>query len=333
MSVTIGNAFIISSQTWTTFKSTIAAKIMPLQWDLDPTNEFYQIYAVDSPIVYTTFIYLGAVPDGVAVTYSQAQNDLDRADFENNYKSNGNKPLDVLVPVTGSNTSGGLANFYGAYISTAATSLTAVRASTFVEQTFPARRSFSSTNDNDNVSGSGTRQIRLTYYDGAMNGPYTEDLYLTGTTAVNTVNTNIQFVESFRSTLVGGNGGNVGNINMFATSSGGGGLIAQIPSGDGKTYYGHHYVRPGSVFSVEQLFVNSTAVAAGISIRAINPFVTGSFEDQIGTTFRVLPGGAGSQFDLQGDMRITGPARMTVYAKPDSPLQSTFFVNLAWEEF
>lgn len=110
------------------------------------------------------------------------------------------------------------------------------------------RRSFSSTSGNDNASGSGARQIRLTYYDGQMNGPFTEDLYLSGTTAVDTVNTNIQFVEHIKCTLVGANGINEGNINMFATSSGGGGLIAQIPAGDGKTYYAHHYVRSGDVF-------------------------------------------------------------------------------------
>lgn len=328
MSVTFGNAFILNSQTWSTFKATVSSKAMAMQYDDDGTT--YTIFAVDSPIVYLVTLYKGSVPD--APGFSQSQNDSDKSDFEANWKTNANKPLDVQIPMTGS-AGAGLVGFYGAYLPTAATSLAAVRASLFTEQTWPCRRSFSSTDGTDNASGSGARQIRLTYYDGQMNGPYVEDLYLSGTTTVNTVNTNIQFVEHIRCTLVGANGGNAGNVNMFATSSGAGGLIAQIPAGDGKTYYAHHYVRPGDIFSLRRLFINTSVCAGNVSVRNINPFVTGAFEDQVGTTFRALPGGAGSQFDFDGDMQVVGPARVTVYTKPDAATATTWFINFAWEEF
>lgn len=328
MTITFGNAFITVMQSWTSFKAIVASKALPVQYDDDGVH--YNIFAIDDPIVYLVTLQKGTVPSGGG--FDQTQNDANKADFEASWKANANKPLDVQIPMTGS-AGAGLVGFYGAYLPTAATSLTAVRASLFVEQTFPCQRSFSSTDSTDNASGSGARQVRLTYYDGQMNGPYVEDLYLSGTTAVNTINTNIQFVEHFRCMLVGANGGNAGNVNMFATSSGAGGLIAQIPAGDGKTYYAHHYVRSGDVFSLKGLFANTTTVAGNVSVRSINPFVTGAFEDQVGTAFRALPGGAGSQFDFNGDLQVIGPSRVTIYTKPDSALATTWYVNFAWEEF
>lgn len=265
---TFGSSFIVIARTWTQLKDVLNSKMLALQYD-DSDSSIYELFALDGPIAYVATIFRGTVPEGVQTTYSQAQNDADKADFEANYKSNANKPLDVTLPLSGSGAS--LVGFYGAYLPTNSTALAIVRASTFVEQTWPCRRSFSSTSGNDNASGSGARQIRLTYYDGQMNGPYTEDLYLSGTTAVDTVNTNIQFVEHIRCTLVGANGGNEGNVNMFATSSGGGGLIAQIPADDGKTYYAHHYVRPGDVFSLKRLFANTTTTAGNMSVRFANP--------------------------------------------------------------
>lgn len=328
MSITIGNAFITIPSSWSTFKTTVTAKMLSVQYVDDVVD--YVIFAVDNQVVYLVNICKGSLPDVPGL--NQVQNDLDKADFETNWKSIANKPIDVQVPSTGS-LGAGLIGFYGAYLSISTTALTAVRASSFVEQTWPARRSFSSTDATDNVSGSGARQVRLTYYDGQMNGPYVEDLYLTGTTAVNTVNTNIQFVEHIRCTLVGTNGGNAGNINMFATSSGAGGIVAQIPASDGKTYYAHHYVRPNSVFSMKSLFVNTTACAGNASIRFVNPFITGSFENQAGTAVRVLPGGPGCQFALGNELQFVGPGRVTVYVSPDAMLSTTYFVNFSWEEY
>lgn len=341
--INFGNNFIVVMMTWQDLKTILNQKQMSLQYVEETVRGVYELFVIDEIIVYRCIIYTGSVPAafgsvGAAadpipeeLIVSQAQNDSDKVDFESNYKISANKPLDITLPLTGSNCA--LVGFNGAYMPTAATTLAAVRASVFVEQTNPCRRSFSSTSATDNLSGSGARQIRLTYYDNQMNGPYTEDLYLSGTSVVNTLNTNIQFVEQIRCTLVGANGGNAGNINMFATSSGGGGLIAQIPASDGKTYYAHHYVRANNVFSIKRLFSNTTNAAGNVSIRFVNPLVTGSFEDQIGTAFRVLPGGAGSQFDFDDSVHVIGPARVTVYAKPDSAIATTWYVNFAWEEY
>lgn len=329
MSVTFGNAFILINLSWTTFKATVASKAMAVQYDDDGT--VYTIFAIDNPIVYQVTLYKGTVPD--SPTWNQAQNDSDKLDFETNYKSLSNKPLDMATTISGSMTGSALLGFYGAYVGTAAASLVAVRASTFVEQMSIASRSFSSTNANDNASGSGTRQIRLTYYDNSMMGPYTEDLYLSGTTNVNTRAGNIRFVERIESLLTGSNGGNVGNVNMFAATGGAGGIIAQIPAGDSKTYYGHHYVRPNATFYLERLFTNSTSLSGGLSVRYINPFIVGCFENQIGTTFRSTPQQQGGAYDFGDTIQIPGPARITFYIKPDGTPATTYFVNFGWSEW
>lgn len=84
---------------------------------------------------------------------------------------------------------------------------------------------------------------------------------------------------------------------------------------------------------MKRLFANTTAAAGNVSVRFTNPFISGSFEDQVGTAFRVLPGGVGSQFDFDDAFHVVGPARVVVYVKPDSALQTTWFVNFAWEEY
>ena len=333
MSVTFGSSFVVVTQTWSTFKSLVASKAMAMQYDTDPLGQQYLIFAIDNPIVYSSYIYLGTVPDNVAATYSQAQNDADKSDFETNYKPLCNKPLDVITTISGSQTGSALVGFYGAYVPTAATSLVAMRATTFVEQTSAASRSFSSTNANDNASGSGTRQIRLTYYDNSMNGPFFEDLFLTGTVNVNTRAGNIRFVESIKTLLSGNNGGNVGNINMFAATAGAGGIIAQVAAGDGKTYYAHHYVRPNTTFYLEKMFTNSTVLSGGVSIRYVNPFVINSFEDQVGTTFRSTPTQMGGAYDFADTVQIPGPARVTFYVKPDGTTSTTYFINFGWTEY
>ena len=336
MSVTFGNAFIVVSQSWNTFKQTVAAKALAMQYDLDPMGQQYQIFAIDAPIVYTAYIYVGTVPDNLALTYTQAQNDSDKADFLTNYQLICNKPLDMLTTISGSTTGSGLVGLYGAYVPTAATSLVFAAATTFVEQVTGSQRSFSSTSANDNASGSGTRQVALTYYDNSMNGPFTELVTLNGTSNVNTVGTNIRFVESIKTTLSGNNGGNVGNINMFGGITGSLGIIAQVAAGDSKTYYAHHYVRPNHTCYIENAFLHTSAsngtTGGNVSIRVVNPFVINSFEDQIGTQFRTTPAQA-THFHFNDVIQVQGPARIRWYIKPDASNVTTYFVNFGWSEF
>jgi hypothetical protein len=50
----------------------------------------YHTYVVSESFVYMATIWKGEVPHGVTQTYSQAQNDTDKADFEDHYKAGAN---------------------------------------------------------------------------------------------------------------------------------------------------------------------------------------------------------------------------------------------------
>ena len=94
MSVTFGNAFIISSQDWTSFKANAAAKCLQIQYDLE--GEQFTIYAVDYPIVYVTTIWSGTVPD--CPGQDQTANDTKLADFVTNFKNTANHSLTPRTP-------------------------------------------------------------------------------------------------------------------------------------------------------------------------------------------------------------------------------------------
>lgn len=78
----IGSAFIKMSSTWTTLKAVVAQKNLSLQYD--DTGSTYDIFALDGFIVYSISIFKGSVPGS---EFNQVQNDLDKADFEANYKN------------------------------------------------------------------------------------------------------------------------------------------------------------------------------------------------------------------------------------------------------
>jgi len=55
----------------------------------------YSIWGYDGPEVHLCEIWTGIVPASVEVTYSQSQNDADKADFETNFKPTANKTLEM----------------------------------------------------------------------------------------------------------------------------------------------------------------------------------------------------------------------------------------------
>src|SRR5579885_2771584 len=103
-------------------------------------------------------------------------------------------------------------NIAAGYVVTSAHTNTPVIASTYVEQSTNAQRSFKSASTSDTSAGTGARTLLLTYYDQTLAGPYTETITLNGTTAVNTVNTNICYVESILVDSAGSGSVNAGVI-------------------------------------------------------------------------------------------------------------------------
>lgn len=91
MSVALAPHFTQRNYTWTAWKAVYAVKGSLFQYDEDDAS--YLIWTYDGPDVHICQLWKGDIPYTLAATYSQGQNDTDKADFETNYKSIGNQPL------------------------------------------------------------------------------------------------------------------------------------------------------------------------------------------------------------------------------------------------
>lgn len=87
--ISFGSGVSTVSSDWAQFKTTAKKKNLSVQFEEGDGSYF--IYGFDSLVAFTAQIWTGLVPDGVAQTYSQAQNDADKADFETNFKPFANK--------------------------------------------------------------------------------------------------------------------------------------------------------------------------------------------------------------------------------------------------
>ncbi len=87
--VIFGGNFTQRSFTWTDWKVLAASKHAQVQYETD--DGLYRVWFYDGPEVYVTSMWTGTVPDSVVATgYSQAQNDVDKADFVANYQPTAN---------------------------------------------------------------------------------------------------------------------------------------------------------------------------------------------------------------------------------------------------
>ena len=333
------NTPVVVPSTWTIFKTNTYTgnKSLPMQYY--ENGEEYTIFAIDADIGYTCTIWKNIVPDGViGGGYSQATNDADKSDFETNYKPNANKNAAVVWTsersIAGGIIPNGLSGVIGGYRGTSAITRVQLTATTYTEPASAAQRSVSSSSASDTSAGTGTRTLKITYYDNDMNGPYTETITMNGTTPVNTVATNIRFIEKMESLTVGSNGTNVGTISLFGSTAGGGGTVGTIAVGDGQTYWAHHYVRPNRTMFIRRLLVStgSGGTSTNCALVVAKPLTANSFESQIGTQFRAVAATIGNAIDFDALAAIQGPARLLMYIRPDATTASTFYANITYYE-
>lgn len=200
---------------------------------------------------------------------------------------------------------------------------------TYTEQTTNAQRSVVSSSPLDTSAGIGAQQVTITYLDQTGAGPFTETLTLNGLVAVNTVNTNICFIEKMVITRVGSTGSNSGTISLRATTGGGGVTIGTIGSGHNRTYWAHHYVpinKTGFIVC-ENYGHTGTTTSSGASFFITNkPIgVTGAVEVQVGDTTRLFGQTGAIQRLYQGAIRFAGPSHLVMYVSPESLLSITYF--------
>lgn len=339
------NANTTVSGTWTNFKAiTITVKSLPIQYDDDGT--VYTIFAFDGQtIVYICNIWKGTVPDGVINGgYSQAQNDSDKSDFETNYKANANKriyrtdnfgdPINVefAFALSMGLVSGASVGRAQGYTATSATSGKAIRATTYTPQGANAQRSVNSTSASDAAAGTGARTVTINYLNTSFQLK-SETVTLNGVTGVNTVNTDIAFIESIQVSSVGSGGGNVGTIQVWTGLGATGSVWGSIAASDNQTFWAHHYVPTGVTCYILGFSAGATVVAGQCNLNRIgNPLVTTNPQLQIGVT--IMHVGAGTwdhNFDVP--LPVTGPDLIWLVERPVAVTASTAVAGFEYVQF
>lgn len=122
-------------------------------------------------------------------------------------------------------------------VTTTSTNDVLVSARAYNEQSSEAQRSVKSTSASDGSS----KKVRIVYLTSAYELK-SEDVVLNGTTAVDTVATDIRFIEDF--ILVQGAAA-VGAIELFQNTGGTGTAICGIGAGTTQSFLCHHYVAAG----------------------------------------------------------------------------------------
>lgn len=215
------------------------------------------------------------------------------------------------------------------FVTTSTTTESAVRNTTYTEQSVNAQRSIISNNTFDGPFF-GTGSVKITYYDQTGAGPFTETIAPNGTTAVNTVNTNICFIEKMEmvgnSTIVNGV---YGTISLWSAINGTGVVVGSFSNADGgKTDWAHHYVATGKTCKIINSAISSTGNAAGqgdlFVIKAKKISGTNIFEPRI-SDYLTLEGAVTTTCSRQymAPLDVIGPARITFYVTPSSGVSIT----------
>jgi hypothetical protein len=245
---------------------------------------------------------------------------VDRVQIDDDFPG---EPLPVTLQQTSSN-----AGLRWGTIALTVNTASKIESTTYTEQTTAVQRSWTSSSATDAAAGTGARTVAFTYYDASGNGPYTEVDTLNGATAVNTVATNICFVEGMVVQTVGSGGVNAGTLTLFTTTGGGGTAIGTIAIGVNTTEWAHHYTPNGYIsnitgFSCEEngsqgstFYIKAQALASGVGadVQISNNLRPNSTSNGAGTVQRTY----GSP------LQVSGPARIRAWVLPDQSITATY---------
>lgn len=226
----------------------------------------------------------------------------------------------VELAVALGNATGTVGSVIG-YVGTSATSIVAVRGTTYTEQGAAAAREVVSSSAADASAGTGARTIRITYYDNSMAGPKTTDVTMNGTTAVATSASDIRFVEKMEVLTAGSGASNAGTITLRLT--GAGATIGTIAVSDNQTFWAHHYVAAGKTCFVQRVICGTNGVSGSMFLRKFLPLTANAVEIQITPSLRAITAQPSFDYDMETGLYVTGPARIVLYTKPDILTGST----------
>jgi len=218
------------------------------------------------------------------------------------------------------------------YTATSATSGKVVRATTYTPQGAGVQRSVKSTSANDTSAGTGAQTVTINYLDTNF-VLKSETITLNGTTAVNTVNTDIAFIENIVVASVGSGGGNVGTINVFTATAGGGSIWGSIAASDNQTFWAHHYVPSGVTCYILAFSAGATVVAGQCNLNhSGNPLGSGIPQLQIGVT--IMHVGAGTwDHEFFVPLSVPGPDLIWLVERPIASTASTAVAGFEYMQF
>lgn len=202
--------------------------------------------------------------------------------------------------------------------------LQVLRSTPYTEPASAAQRSVGSSSANDTSAGTGARSVVVKYFDGAGDGPFEETVTLNGTTPVNTVATDIRFIESIRVETVGSGGANAGTITLYGSTGGAGGTIGTIAVGtvlagvgDNTTLWAHHYVPTNWEVEVATLTATIQSGGSGTTgkffLRVAHPLVANNADVPFDGVM-LLSGSFRREYQFK--TQIEGFARIVAYAIP-----------------
>lgn len=205
-----------------------------------------------------------------------------------------------------------------------------ILATAYNEPTVGAQRSMSSSSAADTAAGTGARTVEITYYTSAFAGPFTETVTLNGTAAVNTVATDICFIEKMIVKTAGTSNRNAGTITLFNATAGGGGTLGILGvanlfvdtfgspavNGDNRTLWAHHYVASGMTATFSTVTAGTTGNQTGVVyLVAKMPLIT-SPEVIVGDPLAIGLNATGVVRQLGIPIKIVGPAKVQLVVTP-----------------
>ena len=223
-----------------------------------------------------------------------------------------NSPITVVS--TPSNGVGGIST--GDVVLTSAV-ISAVRRTTYTEQSANFTGSIVSASASDAAAGTGARTVKITYYSATGAGPFTETVTLNGVTAVNLVNLDHCYIEKMEVVTVGSTGSNVGIITLKTGAGGAGTTVGTIAATDNQTFWAHHYVPLGKTCYITATYVGSSSTAiTAPSMFLIKKFAfTVANAPELQASDFISQGGTSSMTPrVYGTpIAIIGPARLLMY--------------------
>lgn len=221
-------------------------------------------------------------------------------------------------------------------VTTAATTKVPVYKTAYTEQTADGQRSIASSDVNDTAAGLGARQVTISYLPLGGGSLKTEVLTLNGVTAVNTVNTDICYIEKIEVTSAGLAATNFGVISLYTGINATGSVFGSIAIQDNHTFWAHHYVPAGKTCRITGVTFGNTSITAGagalfqIEIKRGFLGITNIIDN-----FRLY--GQSSSTVVRPyttPIPVVGTAfKVLIYVTPDNATSNTQYATIEWAEF